>query len=380
MKRVDGAPHVTIAQSSWPNAIRIAHLAGGARARNPPGSKIVVIPESDIGPIGFELSEFGRLYDVLAQAGIQPLGVDFIDHVDEQEGLYPPKWRPYHPSQGAWLVEDSYHVWRQIANAGVSRDDYELFDLASRIAFAMRVASLRLRDLSTAYNRELMTIIKLGKFKAGKRTRSLNTFQIGLEISSFFAEVCSLRDYLAEFSSSYVFIRSGKTSRTETMAKLVREIVPELTAKDPLADELARIFCIDPPGWLTELTAYRNLAVHSIPAGQLVPGGLLKLRVVTLSNGARLPQVTAPLPPKPLALKKLRSNGPLYKSIEEWHRAIVQAAESDAIDALNYCHNSLGRIAQLAMDIARRSPVPPKPLTITENDIKGTIEVGQRPS
>lgn len=137
---------------------RVVHLSGGIRASNPIGADVIVLPSSNTTPVTLHLERFPDLPSVLSQVCLKTLGIEFTEDADQEAELYPPNWRSLHGAH-EYLVDNCFMHWRALANGATQIDDYELFALTARIAFAFQAASLRLRDVSRAYNRELTTLI-----------------------------------------------------------------------------------------------------------------------------------------------------------------------------------------------------------------------------
>jgi hypothetical protein len=285
----------------------LLHLRGGIRANIVPGPDLVVLPSSTAGELRFKLKQIPDLFVDLSEARLDPIGIEFIQDPDQRAGLYPPIWQPIHTHRRS--LDDCVGLWRALAIGATQADNYELFALAARIAFGFQAASLRLRDLSRAYNRELDTLISKGLFTVGTRGKSVNTFQIFLEIHSFFSEAATLRDHLAEFVARHVLKdHISDATRIRLMSTLVKHVLKPAREKHSMADELHRA-TKEPEGWLATFSAYRDLFIHYLPASQAAPGGFVWKSSHSISNGATLPRITVPLPADPFSLKRIQSNG-----------------------------------------------------------------------
>jgi hypothetical protein len=351
----------------------LLHLKGGIRATTVPGPNLVVQPSSTAGAIRFKLKQIPDLFVDLSDAGLDPLGIEFIHDSDQQAGLYPPIWQPVYSHSRP--VDDCVALWRALANGGTQTDNYELFALTARIAFGFQAASLRLRDLSRAYNRELDTLVSKGSFTAGTRGKSLNTFQIFLEIHSFFSEAASLRDHLAEFIGRYVLKDHvpDVTTRIRLMASLVKHVLKPARGKNSIADELHHA-TREPEGWLATFSAYRDLFIHYLPASQAAPGGFIWRSSYSIANGDALPRITVPLPADPFSLKRILSTDNHFKTMAEYFSSIKDSREpASTVDALDYCHAALENFVNLATVVAPHSPAPPHAVHIDARDLIGPI-------
>ena len=84
-----------------------------------------------------------------------------------------------------------------------------------------------------------------------------------------------------------------------------------------------------------------------------------------------LPGIRCPLPPEPASIIRSRTKGDHFKDFEQQIAAFRKAATSEALgdDGLLYAHRVLGMLAELAQGVANLSPIAPKVVVITENDV-----------
>ena len=185
---------------------------------------------------------------------------------------------------------------------------------------------------------------------------------------------------LAEFMANFVFRMYAPTgSSTRLMSGLRKKVIPAAVAQhDPLAIEVNRITDENQPGgWLARLSAYRDLIMHYTPLAHATHRGCLVQKFLRTSGGVELPSIYFPIPPDPIAVKTKRSKSAPYATIEQWIQASVASSTGNhtAPDALEFCHDAVGKLAASALTIGRRSPIAPQRLELTEDDLRGPISV-----
>ena len=126
-------------------------------------------------------------------------------------------------------------------------------------------------------------------------------------------------------------------------------------------------------GWLSTVTAYRDLVIHHAPADMAEGASFMMQKEMEISEGFRLPYIETYLPADPVAVKKERSRGTSIRSLAEWNRAFSPAGVAGGPDALTYLHNAVGQFALLSLEMASYSPIKPAPIVITPEP--GTLNV-----
>ena len=367
--------------SKWHNVVRLAHLPGGLRALNNPGPGVELIPSIDpaVSPVTFDLRTYASLGARLVALGLVPIGIDFYENQGKVDGRYPPTWRPSHPDLDqryiAWEAED---VWRCLSNAGYEADDVSFFDLANRVSFQIRASVHRLRELSDAYHIELACCCSGGDFKDGVAFESLNSFKIFISVHSVLVDLCVLRDYLAEFLATFVFgSHLNNVRQVRSMSSLRKALAKVAETSDPLMEQTRRITDrTSSDSWMYQLGAYRDLSVHTVPLVDMVGRGVIRQCTHQVSSGYALPGIRFCLSQDPAAEMSRRSKSVPWANIEEWLQSSVQLAieDSGGPDALQYCWSTLGQMMCFAADVARRSPLQPKRVSISDEDIKGPVQ------
>jgi hypothetical protein len=93
-------------------------------------------------------------------------------------------------------------------------------------------------------------------------------------------------------------------------------------------------------------------------------------------NGSPIPQIYYPLPSEVQELNRLRSKGVLFNTMDELATASSRRHDrTTEPDALEYLHACTDRFALLAAALIARSPVPPTPIRIGPEDLRGPIRV-----
>jgi len=343
-----------MAEGQWYNVTRIVHLIGGLRAINKTGAKVVIpMGSNDLVQLP-SIRQYHDLQKSLISLGFKIVGIDYYETSQQAQGYYPPTWYPNVNS--SLNTEDQ---WRQLGYAAFKAGNVELMDISSRIAFEVRACNSRLRKLSEAYSVELWSICEQKEFSPGK-FETLNSFSIYLETHALLRELCTLRDYLAEFVGNFLlksFLNTEK--RIRLMNVLRKEIVKANITDNFIASELCEITNEEEDGWLAKLSAYRDLVVHYVPLGQATRKQFIIKRFLPGSSLENLPSIYFPIPSEPFLIKKVRSKGSPFETVDEWIEASNQDDPS-APDALEYCWDSVRRMVFLSCKIAKEAPISPQ--------------------
>jgi hypothetical protein len=125
--------------------------------------------------------------------------------------------------------------------------------------------------------------------------------------------------------------------------------------------------------------AYRDCFTHSAPLHEVEGIAWAIQDLLTLKDGKTVPQIYYPLPPDAEELSRLRAKGPVFSSFKEMALNAGRKRErSTEPDALEYLHGCLYRFTDLAARLMRRSPLAPRPVVITKQDVIGDIKVSYR--
>ena len=360
--------------SDWP-ATRIVHLPGGVRAVNELTRTVRIIPKAVNGAYAeFQINRYPDLFQSLSSVGMQPIGAEFITHENHATGVWPTEWRALDARVSAkYLSFDANQLWGNLVHSAHKANDYDLVDLAGRIGFQIEACEYRLKEISDAYHKQIMSICAQGEFDENHGIESPWTFPIYFAVHSFFIDCCTLRDYLAEFVSEYAL--TGSCGKITTMAKLRGCILRKAEDDDPLLMELCRITDSEANGWLSEVGDYRDLIVHSTPLSRAEGRMFLVQNLLSINGDKCMPSISFPLPDNPHEIKVKRSRGIRFSGFKEWSNATREKVLSDSpiIDALDYCSIVNGRIMDLALRLIVYAPLNPERLEITSDDISELV-------
>jgi hypothetical protein len=232
-------------------------------------------------------------------------------------------------------------------------------DVCSRINFEVKACNLRLRQLSEAYKVEVWSLHETGRFSIGK-IDTLNSFSLSLETHDLLRELCTLRDYLAEFIANFVLDHLLRVdNRILSMTSLIKAIKNNEILDNDIASELLEITNENKCGWLAKLSAYRDLVVHYVPLGQASGRGFVIERFLPGNGLGDFPSIYFPIPSDLFRVKRDRSKGSPFKTVSEWIEA-SKKDDTDSLDALEYCSQSVGKMMSLACKIAELAPILPE--------------------
>jgi hypothetical protein len=357
-------------ETKWPNAGRVVWLAGGLTAYNNPGPDVELCAGSNGRTLHkFSIRNYGDLYDILKRQGLSIIGATFVRHQEELEGLRPAQFRMAGHDRG-WPLWDVREQWRQIAFAASRRDEMALMDISSRIASGLEYGQSRLYDLTAAYSVQLRACLHGRQPVEYRAFKDLNSREVYKSIHALFWELAVMRDTLGEFAALFCFSQSG----IKSLGGLVKHLKKGSSA-DPLAKELINITDESLGGWLSRFTFYRNFFTHIAPMEQSIGSAFTILDTRRLSEILSVPYIYYPLPRDIEKLTRERSQGNFYPTLE----ALVAAQRSRRDrafdpDALEYLHVCLNQLVELATKLVDRSPIPPIPIQLTQEDIIGEIK------
>jgi hypothetical protein len=150
-------------------------------------------------------------------------------------------------------------------------------------------------------------------------------------------------------------------------------------SSDVEANEFLSLSDRSTSGWMAAFGAYRDCFTHSAPLHEVEGIAWAIQDLLTLKDGKTVPQIYYPLPPDAEELSRLRAKGPVFSSFKEMALNAGRKRErSTEPDALEYLHGCLYRFTDLAARLMRRSPLAPRPVVITKQDVIGDIKVSYR--
>lgn len=377
---------VKIAKMSTPHpdwrATRTVHLAGGCRAYNRFDPSVTFAPPVTAEKqLGFKIPQYHALFPALVGVGIEPIGCDFITNSLEAKALVPTNWRPYYASSSTtWPCNDEVDNWAHIGHAGWAKRNLALWDLSRRVSHQLRVCAWRLREVSQSYRDQLHAQTAQAGFKAGVRFADGFTWHGYLSIQAFFVDCCVLRDYLAEFYSTYACpepdLIGGK--QITSMGGLCKSNVLE-KIRNPNGVTQDLKIAVAEGGWLNLLGKYRDLVVHCVPLARADQSLMALTTELKVDTAHSLPAVSLPLPDDPGAISKSRAAGGHLRALEEELSLLVDASRAGipSTDGLMYAYSSLGRLTTLVQTLRGSSPLPPEVPHLTQADIIGDITVNK---
>ena len=362
-------------KSHWPTALRLVWLNGGLVAVNEPDSNVVSIQTSVNGRklAEFSITTYGAMFPALKVRGFQLIGATFVTDTAQLEGTRAHEFRMA-GVDSTWPLWEAFQAWRNIVSAAAKANDMRLLDVSSRIAAGLQFSEMRLYDLAMSYSTQLHAHLKDTQPK--ELQAFTDTFSPGVykDIHSLFWEMAVLRDVLAQFVAVFCLGRDGITTLSGLRRSLKRE-----PSTDVEANEFLSLSEKGKSGWMATFGAYRDCFTHSAPLHEVEGVAWAIQDLLTLEDGHTLPQLYFPLPPDAEELSGRRAKGPLFNSFKEMALNAGRKRErSSDPDALEYLHSCLYRFTDLAARLISRSPLAPRPIIITKQDIIGDIKMTYR--
>ncbi|MEX5586888.1 hypothetical protein [Pseudomonas urmiensis] len=358
-----------------PQVLREVHTLGGGRVINGIDDVAVIQP----GPVGsqelrFPIGGFTTLYSDVTNLGLTVVGCDFYHGGNDHN---PPEWRPKNlRGESAWICSDQGHKWSFLANAAFQAKQGRLYDICARISHQIRSCEWRLRQLSEAYTNQLYGRLSSGRFAADERFLDGHTSLCYLAFQSYLVDASVLRDYLAEFYSEVMLRPHDEKIKVAAIKGLLN-----IWKKAPPTDEAGLEFksATDEGEWLSELGAYRNLVVHTAPLASAGRTLLAFTRLIELPDGQELPAIKIPVPLNPSELIGSRTSGEYFDDPEMNFARLKNFIDdqSPSVDAMEYAHLSLQKLASLCSAISTLAPLVPEIPTIIPQNL--TINRGGDP-
>lgn len=366
-------------EEEW-KSCRVVHSIGGLRLINEYGPPVRIIPKALNGKVAtFETPNYGGLFNRTKRIGLPIFGVEFLTHAAQFDGKDIPEWRSYYRSgSSAWGNEECAQLWNNISVGAHKNKNGRLWDVGARISQQLRVCGWRLKELSDSYNAQLLSVAEDKDFSSNSRFMNGYTWLCYLSMQSFLVDACILRDYLSEYAAGFVFagVDNKRRMSITTLSGLKKHVINGLDVDDPIAKELKKITSDN--GWLKELGAYRDLAVHSAPLAQAERLLFAIAKKINIPGG-ELPYICCPMPKNPGGISASRANGSVFDDFEKQINRYVGVGDEEYgyIDGLEYCHEILGLMSGLANKLASRSPVKPQIMVFDRSNIIGDIKTSR---
>lgn len=354
--------------SQEPHAIRVVHLRGGLRAIDLGNGPVSIEVDPDKVFAEFQRPRYSQLYGMLSHHGMTPVGVDISSHRMQADGLMPPDWRVFVAGKG-FYISDVEQDWGNVRNVE-GQKDAALVDLSLRFQTYLRLLLLRIRHLSEAYHQALRAKMLSAEAFGGEATPGLfaGAYLTDIEaaIHAFLADASGLRDLIAEALWRLVMKQEdGAVTVLSSFLKKAR------SHDDPLVAEVVAAGAEG--GWLKTLTTLRNAITHVAPLAQSQELHMMDLRQATLGD------IAAPILHFPLLTEagELRARPTLFAgSPREMMQARLEeyrAFVAGSGDALEYCLQTLDRLAHLAARVRVAAGLQAEMMVFDQSNIIGGV-------
>ncbi|MCJ1888223.1 hypothetical protein LNN38_25445 [Pseudomonas sp. LA21] len=207
--------------------------------------------------------------------------------------------------------------WKAVSHQAAVAGDKEYSRLASYLSVCLKIAGLRLRDVSRRYHDQLRWAL-YGQKKVGGWFSNAAMLDLYADFHSLLSELSSARDHLARIAA----IHGGAPEKVDSLARLeewLSKANNSSQASEPLIVLLLSASGTkEQPCWLRRLGDIRNEMLHRIPMGANKSVSFLTLEEIETSMGnikkIRLGEPSSEMPlskqaPDPLVeLSELSSN------------------------------------------------------------------------
>lgn len=314
---------VTNIKVSQTAAVDILHLAGGLAAGTHKEGGLWIGPmdekEAAVFPIN-ATREYSRFFE---HAGLHLIGFETI----YEDTLNSVVWTLL--SRAGANVGTIIDNWGGISFSLKTSGNNDLSIQAKRINFGLLASGLRLRDLSREYQKQ-NNYAGNKQMRDGKSFSNVETLSLFLALHSVLTEMCTARDYLAQF-----MVKAGLTGAVGDAMAAVASSMKKLPNLTPLESDIVRACDKDGPDpWLAKLGKYRNKIIHGAPIAEVASKAMLSVRM-NQWNQHLFRTVRFELPDDPFTMS------------------------GNPIDALEYASAALHHLLDLAGQIAKASGITP---------------------
>ncbi|MEI9990195.1 MAG: hypothetical protein WDM86_09165 [Rhizomicrobium sp.] len=310
----------------------VLYLLGGLTAGTHQDGRLFIAPDTKGNLIRFELQDKRGYATAFRKFGLDLLG-----------------WESVGPDYSVWHVfpqsadgKSPSDFWNGIAYASHNAKNVELEELARSISFSLLTASLRMRDICREYAFQNLQATKQ-HVVPGRRFANIRIFELYMALHSFLAEICSARDYLAQFMAVHFL----KAKDVRTMAQLygsLKKFPPDQTPIQDLVLKMCDESSSD--GWLARLSRFRNLIIHSAPINKIAKDRWLTANTIDI-QGKEFYQIHLGVPLDPIA----DPNG-------------------SYVDALAHFRQLMLLFFGLARTVGDMSGIQPETVSITDADLR----------
>ena len=222
--------------------------------------------------------------------------------------------------------------WNAVAYQASEAGDDEYADCATYISVCLRVAGLRLRDVSNKYHDQLKWALAGGR-NIGTWFSNVALLDLYADFHSLASELSSARDHLARIAA----IHAGAPDSVDSLARLegwIKKSGNRHCSSEPIVASLQSASGEKGrPNWLRRLGSIRNEMLHRVPMGADKSVSALTLEVGNTSCGEvvtiRLGEPQVPLDnqsPDPLF-----EFSQLASSLEQLCRTACKSAKYPAV-------------------------------------------------
>lgn len=314
------------------------HLLGGLRAGTSKG-QLIVFPTRENKRIFFKaVTKTGHYLGALEQVGLEFIGHEQHTSIDNWTHSH---WFQFDPNSKGL---DSPELWGAVAHSAAMSGDQSHEILARKVSFALRASGLKLRDCSREYGVQNQYAVEK-KIKPNLPYSNMEVFDLYVSLHSLLVEMCTVRDYLAQFISTVILKHD---SPVDSMAKLLHKLKKEGKPIDKI-ELVDTIFAIcdrsHKNGWMARLGEYRNIIAHRAPIDQLTEASSLSANLFQIFDFELL-QIYLGIPIDP-----------------------IESIDSNYVDALSHFRSLMLLLREFARRVATESGIEPKIFTITDEHL-----------
>lgn len=191
--------------------------------------------------------------------------------------------------------------WSAVGHQAEKAGDSKYATYAKSLSVSLKLAGLRLRDISRKYHDQLRWALRARK-RSGAWFSNAALLELYADCHSLASELSSARDHLARLAA----IHAGAPDNIDSLARLEgwlgREINRSRTNQPIVALMLSASGTKEEPGWLRRLGVMRNEMLHTLPMGADARVSGLTLQELATSMGAiKVIRLAEPLSRTPLA-------------------------------------------------------------------------------
>ena len=354
-------------KKEWKPA-RIVHLLGGLRAIDGRAESVLIQVAPNKQLLRFATPKYEQLYATLGGLGQTAIGVEF-PHPLTWQGRMAADWECFFPTLG-FRVMDERRAWSNIRHSASDNGQHDEYDSSTRCVTYLDLLSIRLLELSEAYNHALREGIA-DESKFGQLFSNSYMREIDAAIHAFVADAGSFRDLIAEIVWKFALKGDGEVTRLSSFLRKAKGTTSPVGAELLAAGEA--------DGWLNILTELRNNIVHVAPVGRAAGFHFCELRKFSCGAESSVPVLHYPLLDANGRVWDNASHNIAYMSKNPPAMKAALASYKDyvasSIDGLTYAWQTIQRFAELLTRIRAETGLHGETPTITDKDIVGEVKV-----